>query len=597
MRMARLLTVPFLLLGACGPWPWVVAGEPSEPVRVELTPLALGQRELDFWRDDTHKREMKIVWPEMTALPAQVPENAEAYLIKGYIDYTCTRLRWEKGAVRAERIMMKRTWFCNSQGESFAGERLSVVPGDFTRAWLAAKLLLGARDERLKPEPMQPMEQDADGSWHGSSSGSCSISKGSHEPHLFIRLTQPDARIYQSAIRGESRTNGIQNFQELQNRAIFSVFDSLCPAGRNAPQGPEFPVTEWCEFLTAELKQAGQGTVVDKVADDCRLLLETTLRALGHAGYAAAEADIAGLHKKLEAADRDKNYTAFCIRDETEIALTKIEMLNRWNAERAATLIHGNLRKMHWQNDLAKWVRGLYFQRDQPGYHQLLLADLKPDSKPALLCETLAELQMRFHGQDLERIGVLVSHADPEVAVEGCFILIDPKLNPEPNTQPALAALDRLAGDPDTPISPYSKWFEHFARSRALKYLASVQAPEAVRWTAVRVRWQLDKVEDGRMVHELLTTLNCLHDPASEADKAAAYRRALSRPYSWGTLTACEELAKLKDAQSATTVRKILSELERDCNKHLSWQEDSTAKYPWVDKYELEDTAKLWKTK
>jgi hypothetical protein len=32
----------------------------------------------------------------------------------------------------------------------------------------------------------------------------------------------------------------------------------------------------------------------------------------------------------------------------------------------------------------------------------------------------------------------------------------------------------------------------------------------------------------------------------------------------------------------------VLDELEAGCNKRLSWQPDPEARYPWVDRYELE---------
>lgn len=149
----RTLAAPtVILLIFVGAMLRVEAGE----LPTEAAPFALAQQELDRCRDEVHKREMKILWPD--ARPDQLPDNAEVYLIYGYISYTCTRLRWQNGAVLAERVETKRTWFYNASGESFTAVRLTIAPDDFARAWGAARLLLGAKAERLHLKPAPVME-------------------------------------------------------------------------------------------------------------------------------------------------------------------------------------------------------------------------------------------------------------------------------------------------------------------------------------------------------------------------------------------------------------------------------------------------------
>jgi hypothetical protein len=132
-------------------------------------------------------------------------------------------------------------------------------------------------------------------------------------------------------------------------------------------------------------------------------------------------------------------------------------------------------------------------------------------------------------------------------------------------------------------------WFDEFARNHALKYLCSRKDPAGVRWSADRIRQQLTKPgEDGRMVYELLSALGILGLPASDAEAIDAYYRVLAGPRNKGILVACEELITRKNRASAPAIRRVLKELASNCNNGLQWQEDSTAKYPWTDKYGLE---------
>lgn len=567
----------------------VRGGEAPPPLQADLDPLTLAQRELDRLRDDTHKREMKIRWPETKkptsqALLESIPDSAEAYLINGYINYTCTRLRWKKETVVADCIESKRSWFYNPKGESFPTYRFTIAPADFARAWVAAQLLIGASAVPLHPKTDDPSIGD-----------SCCYSSSSHEHYLFIQLTHPAVTLFRNVCRGMGRNeNNIQDFETLKTQAIHSLFDALCSSARNSLEKQPFQLAEWDGFLTTEIKRTTENVSVEKMAESDRLFLETALRIVGQSGCVAAESEIASLRKKLETDDSLAHYWARCICEEAEFALIKIEMQNRWNPQRAIEWIHGNPRRIHAQNDLSQWMRNFYFSRDTKGYHELLLGDLKSNADHLLLRETLFELHTHFRGQDIDCISTVLSHNDPDVATDACYILLDQSRNSRPDIKPAIVVLDRLAGNSDTPIAPHSRWHDQFGRRKALEYMTAIATDPSIRWSADRVRKQLEQVEDGRIIDCLLTALDMLQSPASKKEEVAAYRRALLRPYSFGTLTACEELAKRNDVESAPIIRKILQELQAGCNAGLSWQNDPKAKFSWVDKYELEEIAKQW---
>jgi len=164
------------------------------------SPFVRAERVLNSLRDEVHKREMKIVWPD--AATPDLPDDAEVYLIHGYISYACTRLTWTKGAATAERVETKRTWFYNASGESVTASRLAITRADFTEAWRAANLILGAKAERITPEV-----QDADGAPRFPS---LSSSHGSHEKSQWVRVSVP---AYTAVVRGTTRPRWHSGFR------------------------------------------------------------------------------------------------------------------------------------------------------------------------------------------------------------------------------------------------------------------------------------------------------------------------------------------------------------------------------------------------
>ena len=587
MKAASLAAVLLLLFAGSRPR----AAEPP----VEKTPAHLAAETLDSFRDATHEEKMKIVWPADAPTEALPPPGAEVFLINGYINYAVTRLTWKDGTVQAERIQTKRTWFYNAKGESFEPERFDIPAAEFLRAWGAMTRLLGAKAEPLAPPPPLETETDADGNIIVHGFGSVSSQSSSHAHYHWVRVNLGAGKpvLYQRVVRQRTFHNGIEDFDELRNRAVSRLFEALLPEGKDAPKGRAFPLAEWAPFLTAEIGAATRRIPPElpKYGNEGEeLLLEASLRILGETGHAAALPVLKALEAKLGNATEGGTYGAWCVRREAGFATTKIRFLSQWDSAGAMAAIRANPRHWHAENDLAKWLRARFFERDPKGYRNELLDDLAKRTQDAdLVRETIAELAQRFPDQCLGEIRRLLTHADPEVAADAAFVL----LKNHPGALDAIAALDRLAGDSQTPISPYSDWFANFARGRALAYLYSEQAPRESRWTAARVRQQLVQPdEDGRMVHHLLAALDILKDPAVPGEKMLAYRRVLGGNRNKGILLACRELIGLKDRDAAPLIRRVLDELAAGCNKGLAWQEDRDAKYPWTDKYELDGVRK-----
>ena len=166
-------------------------------------------------------------------------------------------------------------------------------------------------------------------------------------------------------------------------------------------------------------------------------------------------------------------------------------------------------------------------------------------------------------------------------------------LEQDKNNEDALKALNRLVSDTKASIPADARWFAHFGRERALNYLASDRAPvpQEYRWDVARIETQLNQPwEDGRMINRLITMWSgLLNRYLPDDQQVAAYRRTLAGQINRGTVEACEALIKLQDKSSGNRIAEILQELEANCNKEMVWKaKDSTAKYPWINKYDIE---------
>lgn len=81
---------------------------------------------------------------------AELPEGAEVYLIRGYINYTCVRIFVRDQKVIAQRVKMARSWFYSPK-EDYSAKEWEIPPGDFARAWETVRLIREAAMPRNVP--------------------------------------------------------------------------------------------------------------------------------------------------------------------------------------------------------------------------------------------------------------------------------------------------------------------------------------------------------------------------------------------------------------------------------------------------------------
>ena len=565
------------------------AKETSEP-KPELNELELLATEaIEVHRDAKHKTDMRIILPKTKPasskpLLEQLPDNIEIYLIRGYISYSCTRISWKKGIVQAERISMAHSWFYNPNGESFVSEKIDVPPESFATTWLTTQVVLAASTEPINPKIN---ENDLELS---------QLKKltMSHAHHFLIRICENQNQNFLGTTRGKTYRKDILDFEEIRIHSLYDLVERLFPPlkFRENPLGKTFPLSEWDEFYTNEVKTIPIDLQTKDLPTDSKLRLETALCVLGESGCQAATPLIKTLLDKLSQNENKNYYNASSISAEAERALIKINLLNQWNIKNASTIIHNSEHLNFIRKDLIKWTRKMFFTRNPEAYHQLLSEDLDPNLNSILICETMAELQKCFPGEDLKAIWALIQHTNPEVATKACFLLLENKLEKDTDIK-IYETLERLVLDTETTIEPTTEYFHHFAREQALNYLCK-NAPISVRLTSDRIRKHLEKPEDGRMVYHLLSGLAILGSSAITEEIIAAYRLSLNRAYTKGTLVACENLRSLGDKESSKKVRLILNEILAGCNKGHSWEPDPLAKYPWIDKDKIADALKTW---
>jgi hypothetical protein len=464
MRIGRNFLVVLLeaaILSAACSFTTRAGEEPAAPRR-------MAEAAMEAERDQRHREKMRIVWPK--DIP-DCPDGSEVYLIDGYIDYRCRRLTWDGKEVRIHTAECKRTWFYNAKGESFEATTSALDPEVFKDAWKAAMLLIAASVEPAKAE-----REDA----HKLGDLRLSYSSSSHQRSKWVRMTDAASVRYLHSVRGRRSSNGIADFEEMRNRAIFGLFEKLIEKKQSQPE----PLATWASFLAADIARAANGIGPIPAAEQ-RLLLEPAFRILGETGHEAAAETIRAIGEKLKAGGED--YWAMSLREEAGYALKKIQLIARWDPAVARRLIRSNPHALYAQNDLSDWVRRRYFIQAPEAYHAQVLADIRecPDDV-GLLRESIRELSEVFTGMSTDVIRTLMAHDDPEVAVDAAFAV----LKAAPGDKDAAVLLDRLVSDPRAPINDSSDWFSKFARSRALDFVMSPQAPAGSPWDAARIRNQ-----------------------------------------------------------------------------------------------------------
>lgn len=542
----------------------------------DATSHEVARSALEGFRKDADRKLTTITLPERVA---PLPQRAEIYLIQGYICYDCIRIVWSEGKCTAQRVKMSRSWFYSPK-EGYTCGQFEIPAADFRKVWEAAMLVRSAVMSDHSPKPRN---------W----SGTGSYARSSHEWTYFVRVsTDSDQPLLDWSVRGTQTSNGIQAFGDIQTRAISKLFVDLIP---KEAVGAAFELKSWGPFLTGILAGCEQSAKanLERLDGKDELLMETSLRLLGQGGYAPALDVIAGLEVDANQPapgplkEQGLDWQSRILR-EAAYARRKIEFQERFDPESATETIHRSGRALNSDRDFVLWLREEFFKKDPGGYFALVSADIQsPQSGEDILRESIIDLKTRYPDKVAPLLQMVLGNSSSEVVADAALAVLEQ----DRNNETALKALTRLAGDPGASIPPSVHWFDRFGRERALDYLASARSPvpEKYRWSVARVESQLGRPwEDGRMVNRLISAWSGLQNqPLPDDRQTAAYRRAISGTINRGTVDACEALVKSKDKASEDRIAGILRELEAHCNKGLAWQSDPSAKYPWIDKYEI----------
>ena len=543
----------------------------------DTTPLEVAKGALESFRKDEDRKLTSMEFQKQTEA---IPASAEIYLIQGYICYDCIRIVWSDGKATAQSVKMSRSWFYSPK-EGYTCGQFEIPSADFRKAWEAAMMVRSAEMSDHSPKPRD---------W----SGSGSFSSSSHEWTYFVRVsTGNDKLLLDWRVRGTRTSNGIQAFGDIQTRAISKLFVDLIP---KEAAGTAFDLKSWGPFLTGILAGDEPAAKANPKRLDAKneLLMETSLRLLGQSGYAPALDVIAALEADASQPapgplkEQGLDWQSRILR-EAGYARRKIEFQERLEPEPAAETIHHFGRSINSDRDFVLWLRDEFFKQNPGAYFALLAADIQsPESGEDILRESIIDLKSRYPDKAAPLLQVVLSNPSSEVVADAALAVLEQ----DRNNEAALKALSRLAGDPGASIPSSAHWFDHFGRERALDYLASARSPvlEKYRWDVARVESQLERPwEDGRMINRLISSWSGLQNqPWADDKQTAAYRRTIAGTINRGTVDAFEALMKLHDTASAGRMAGILQELGVNCNKGLAWESDPSAKYPWIDKYEIE---------
>lgn len=547
----------------------VVAGRLSGEV---ISAQEMAERALEGLRKDDDRKLTTLVVPPGKEM-LRLPEGAEVYLVRGYINYQCTRIFVREGKAMAQVVKMSRTWFYSPK-EDYSAEEWEISEGDFARAWEAIGLIQES-DMPLKQTP--------------PNTGTARVSRirGSHDPTFYVRVWSNASGAWEKAVRGISIISGVQNFENMQTRAMEVVLEDLIP---KEGTGKPFALWEWGPFLTEQLADC-EILLKDapfRLDKDTTLLLDTSLRLLGQMGYEPARTVILAVEDEAMQAPPEAPWADEVLR-ETGYARQKIAIQAEFDPSEVGMVIHEQGRALNSDRDFVQWLRDRYFAEDAEEYFALLAKDMRdPGTSETILLESIADVQKRHPKSAAPLLKEVLSNASSEVAVQAALEL----LNADANHDDALKALTRVAADADASIPTGVRWSNHFGRERALDYLAAARSPVTpeYRWDAARIEQQLSLPrEDGRMINRLISMWHGLNNkPMPDSQQIAAYRKALAEPYNMGTVTACSELIRLRDQASAKQIEKVMEELRSGCNKGKPWEEDPEAKYPWIRQSEIE---------
>lgn len=510
--------------------------------------LALAKKTVEKLRGDEHREKMRIVWPETGG--EMPPEGAEVALITGYIDYELTRFVWRGGKVEATSVYTARSWFYNTKGESLEASVFDVEPSAFATAWSAARHVLGARDERLEPEPALHADE------------SHMMGKGSHSSVDWIRIRLPDHAmpVHISEATGTLYNwEGVRDWDDIRDPAVFKLFDELRAKRReSAERRPIDPLTT-TGFVTDEIRRAA-GRLDLAYRGEHKLLLSVCLRVAGDVGNDATLSAVERLKSALAAEPRDEQRDE-AVRDrltgELDVASTKLRLRLHWDPAVACARLASEPESTYAESDLRKWVRRRYREQDPAGY-LALLADQRAQGvelPKGELARTLDEVRRWRAVASAESLRQYLSDRDAAACVAAARAV----LALDSQDAAAIAALIRVARDANVGIEgepPERTW----PRTDALAEIGErgLMTPGEIRGLLAN-----EPMPHALLVQAVLDTLARSAEPPTSEETLAAWRRTLDGSVYSGLEIGVAKLLDLHDVASrpklADAVRRLVA--------------------------------------
>jgi len=227
-----------------------------------------------------------------------------------------------------------------------------------------------------------------------------------------------------------------------------------------------------------------------------------------------------------------------------------------WDPADAVKAIHVLASGTWAREDLAKWLRKRFHERDPEAYAKFLLEDAtRPDARPGDVEAAAAELKCVPPEKSVPALHALLRRADPDVRVAAALALheIDPK------DGAATAAVVAVAEDRSIPCGCRPDLTNRWCRIRALE--------AAVSWGAITRKELRARLADPRPDHawfieSVLGTLENSEEAPTAEEVLAAWRHVLEGPPEHEIRTAIQQLLELHDVVSRKRMLAALNRLK-----------------------------------
>ena len=432
-------------------------------------------------------------------------------------------------------------------------------------------------------------------------------------------------------LRGSGSRDGIRDLDELKMAAISKLVWERFPKTSWIPDSDTQAAERWHALLRTLLPSC-RGDGVTPVTERTRLLVSDACEMLGDVGDAADATLLTSIADSLRPPEplvggaflSSASYED-SLRTTIAPCIQRITLRATWDTETAVQAIHANTGSTYAGNDQERWLRNQFRQHDSERYRAFLLNDLHA-TESALVVMSVSELLRHHPGEHRDELQRLLKSDEPEIVLVSALALMGKAVanygwsvrpdfaelcarsKDDPLLRDAWSALEQLAGDPASPITSGTHWFDFNPRKGAMQVLSACPLPWG--WDEQRHQRQLSNPEetDGRVVAHLLvharlplfSSYNHQPPQLTAADRATlitTWRRCLNAPLTRGTILVMEELIALHDVESLPHLNQLRDRMRAGASRRpVPNGEYDSAQLPWLSTYEIDELDKKLKT-